>query len=817
VSSALLDRPARPRPAGGGVPARRAVARWAWRLFRREWRQQILVLALLTLAVAAAICTVSIAYNVAPLQEAEFGTANQLIKFVGSDPRELDRNVSAARDWFGTIDTIAHRHAPVPGSVETVDMRAQDPHGPYSAPMLRLREGRYPASAGEVALTDGVAATFQLGVGGRLTLDGRSRTVVGLVENPSDLGDEFALVSPAHADPAESVTILVRSSRDQVESFRDTIAGQVVRESRGRSEQVVVAVGMFGFVAVGLLLVSLVAAAGFAVVAQRRLRQLGMLAAIGATAKHLRLVMLVNGVVVGAIAAVLGTAAGLTCWIVVAPQLETAAEHRLDRLDLPWWVIGAGILLAVVTATAAAWWPARAVARVPVTLALSARPPRPKPAHHSAVLAAGLLATGFGCIVRANQSSLLLMFVGTVATGLGILFISPLAIRVLAAAGTRLPLAARLAVRDLARYQARAGAALAAISLALGIVVTIIVTATAAEYTADEGNLSARQLLVRIGAPNEPLIPDRTPAQLRSLQAQVDRLAVVLGNPTVIPLEVAVDAAAAPEPGVDESEGGRPADMLAERTGDNKYTGYLLYVATPQLLNYTGIDPGSIDPGTDVVTAQTGALLFLHGKGRDAPVRNVQHIDAPRYSSLPSSFITADSLRRQGWSAASAGWLIEARKPLTAAQLADAREVAADAGLSIEARLDQQSLLSLRWQATAAGMLLALGVLAMSVGLIRGEAAGDLRTLTAAGATSTVRRTLTATTASGLALLGAVVGTAGAYLGLIAGYIHDLDSLSRIPVGQLLVLLLGLPVAAAAAGWLLAGREPPALARRPLE
>jgi len=34
------------RPSNGGVAARRAVVRWGWRLFRREWRQQILVVAL---------------------------------------------------------------------------------------------------------------------------------------------------------------------------------------------------------------------------------------------------------------------------------------------------------------------------------------------------------------------------------------------------------------------------------------------------------------------------------------------------------------------------------------------------------------------------------------------------------------------------------------------------------------------------------------------------------------------------------------------------------------------------------------------------
>ena len=43
--------------------------------------------------------------------------------------------------------------------------------------------------------------------------------------------------------------------------------------------------------------------------------------------------------------------------------------------------------------------------------------------------------------------------------------------------------------------------------------------------------------------------------------------------------------------------------------------------------------------------------------------------------------------------------------------------------------------------ATGAGALLALAILAITVGLIRSESAGDLRTLTATGATATIRRT----------------------------------------------------------------------------
>jgi putative ABC transport system permease protein len=37
-----------------------------------------------------------------------------------------------------------------------------------------------------------------------------------------------------------------------------------------------------------------------------------------------------------------------------------------------------------------------------------------------------------------------------------------------------------------------------------------------------------------------------------------------------------------------------------------------------------------------------------------------------------------------------------------------------------------------------------------------------------------------------------------------------------VPPADVLVLLLGLPLAAAAGGWLLAGREPEVIARQPL-
>ena len=427
--------------------------------------------------------------------------------------------------------------------------------------------------------------------------------MTGIVENPSDLNDEFALVSPTGAAPPQSVTVLLNAGPASFEAFRAAFHGPLVWQARGASTQGAVAGGMLGAVTVLLLLVGLVAAAGFAVIAARRQRQLGMLAAIGATRKQLRMVMVTGGAVVGVIAAVAGTAAGLAVWIAAAPGLDTFAGHRIDRFAIPWDLVGLGMLLAVVTATGAAWWPARAAARLPVTLALSARPPRPRPAHRPALLAALMSVAGVACLGLGNQNRPPLIIAGAVAMTLGILFISPLAIRALAMPARRAPVAVRLALRDLARHQARSGAALAAISLALGITAAIIISSAADKTAANAGNLPDTQILVWTGqsdGPNGPAIPVRTPAQLRVLAAAVHQIAGPLTHSEVTALDMSVNPADKPQPGGHGSQAGQPVASLgapqnpAAGGRGGTYSTIPLYVATPAVLRYLGISPAAI-------------------------------------------------------------------------------------------------------------------------------------------------------------------------------------------------------------------------------
>jgi putative ABC transport system permease protein len=808
------------------------VIRWAVRLYRREWRQQLLVLALLAVAVAAAIGSITVVHTTAPANSSQFGSANTLLSFDGSDPRKLEAGLAAARRSFGAIDVIDHRSVAVPGSVETVDYRAQDPNGAYSRGLLALRRGRYPTGPGQIAVTDGMAELLRVEVGSTLALDGRRRTVVGIVENPRKLSDEFALVAPSSVGAADYATVLVDASDASLAAFfgpEGTSPPALSSMGRiGNDNPEAEPLAMVSVTTVFLLLASLVAAAGFAVVAQRRLRQLGMLAAVGATETQLRLVLLANGAIVGAIAAVAGAVAGLIGWVLIAPTLESAVDHRIDRLGVPWWSIAATVFLAIIGATAAAWWPGRAAARLPVVLALSGRPPEPRPARHSAVAAGALIAVGVGCLALSNRERPALIVAGIVGTIIGSLLLGPPAIRIFSRLAGRVSIAPRLALRDLARYQARSGAALAAVTLALGIAASVVVVASAeaAKKASEPPTLSDRQIRIYLGSGgSRALTPVETAAQLARQAARVRQLAAQLDQATVLPLRKATRPGAPPL-----VEGDTrfffPTD-LARRVGRNYRPVGQLYVATPAVLRYLGIDPSTIGRGTDFLVGRgvrTDGLVVVSMKSpEELAVTNVQRIEIGRHlfgfdsARNPPSFITPNGLHRRGLQQVPAGWLVESNQVLTSDKIADARTRAADAGLTIEVKTERTSNAKVMAIATAAGAILALAILALTVGLIRSESAGDLRTLTATGATSRIRRTLTGATAGALALLGALLGVTGTYIVMLALYHDDLGYLRHVPLFYLALAVVGVPLAAASSGWVLAGREPPADARTALE
>src|ERR1700684_2612697 len=182
MSTAVLAPVLRTRPADGGAPARRAVVRWAWRLFRREWRQQFLILALITVAVAATIVGSAVTTNDPPPSNSGFGTAQDSVSFLRYDAHPASVIASLERR-FGRVEVIENETLSIPGSIDTYQLRAQDPHGPFSGPMLSLVSGHYPSDTGQVAVTSGVASAFHLRIGDTWRVGGVDRRVVGFVQN----------------------------------------------------------------------------------------------------------------------------------------------------------------------------------------------------------------------------------------------------------------------------------------------------------------------------------------------------------------------------------------------------------------------------------------------------------------------------------------------------------------------------------------------------------------------------------------------------------------------------------------------------------
>jgi putative ABC transport system permease protein len=305
----------------------------------------------------------------------------------------------------------------------------------------------------------------------------------------------------------------------------------------------------------------------------------------------------------------------------------------------------------------------------------------------------------------------------------------------------------------------------------------------------------------------------------------------------------------------------QPAVNLQNPSASGRQWNGPIYVATPALLRAYGINPSSIPSNVDILSSRSGLAgsgvqLTWSGGGKNggaltgpgaqgSPVGGVgpgntnscergsclahpviqEESQLPTGTSAPNTVITESLLRRLGLESQNSlsGWMLQSNSAINTVQIRQANTLAAAGDLTIESKNDAPNSAEIVNWATVFGIALALGILAMSVGLIRSETASDLRTLTATGASSRTRRALTAVTAGGLAFLGALLGTVAAYVGL-AGFFRSnqlegglSDIINNVPWSNLFLLVIAMPIAAMLIGWVLAGREPEGIASRPLE
>jgi putative ABC transport system permease protein len=845
MTTAVLTPLPEARPADGGVPARRAVVRWAWRLFRREWRQQFLILALVTVAVAATIVGSAVATNNPPPKSSGFGTAQDSVSFTTYDAHAASV-IESLQHRFGRVEVIENETLSIPGSINTYQLRSEDPHGPFSGPMLSLVSGHYPSGPDQVAVTSGVASAFHLGVGSAWRVGGAAGQVVGIVENPQSLLDEFALVAPGQVTAPTADTALFDAGGVPPSSFAKGYQVQTpasVAQSNPLNPETI----SLAALVLGMLLIALVSIGGFTVLAQRRMRSIGMLESTGATDRHVRLVISANGTVVGIVGAILGFVLGFVVWLAYRPSLEQSSHHVIGVFALSWPVVIAAMVLAVVAAYFAASRPARAITKVPIVQALSGRPAPPRQIHRSAlpgiiflVLAFLLLGYAGGTNHGNGGGGAPELIFGLVLLIPGLILLAPFLLSLTARLGRRAPIAPRLALRDLARYRARSGSALAAISL--GVLVAVIVMLAAASrygnvFDYAGPNLSSNQLALHANTPP----PAGTTIITPNGKTHVQTAAAAAAGATPAELETHAKSIAR----------ALGAQLVALDTPNAQVIGSdlgrqwdgAIYVATPQLLRAFGISPSAIDPNADILSSRPGLSgvsglgLVYTSSGKRGPSNSqgctaaagclahpvVQEVGAlPLGTSAPNTLITEHAMNEFHIPAATTDWLVQGAQPFTASQISNAELAASTTQLSVESKNDQPSSSAVIGWATIFGIVIALGVLGMSVGLVRSESASDLRTLAATGASSYTRRTLTAVTAGALGFLGALLGVLGGYIGMI-GWLRSnslnggIAALGNIPVADLLFLLFGMPAFAVAVAWLFAGREPVTMARQAIE
>ncbi len=806
------------------MSARVALGRWGWRIVRHEWRQQLLVLALITVATAAASLGVSIAHNAVPSPSDRFGSATHELGLFADQGFGIAESIEAAEAHFEALDVSYTTQGHRAGSTNDYTITDRGESTIFGGETFRLRSGKMPEVAGEAVVARG-QATIRTNLGDRIEVAGHTFDVVGLGEDPSDLSHSVIVVAPGTVPDPTLAYLLVEATDDQLTRFSAVVDGFsfeiLAEQDRQRLLSVAVA---FGLSTVAMLEVVLLCAAGFAVIARRRIRQLGMLGALGASERHLRQAITLNGAAVGLVGGTLGVIAGFAASVAARPMVEDAVGHRIAALSVPWLLVAPLVMLAVFAAGAAAWWPARSMARQPITEALAARRPDSRPTRRSrwsgvAMTSLGAVALSFG--VRQKYPNL--VAAGLVVAVLGVLVLAPSLVAFVGRLARRLPLAPRIAARDIARHQSRSAVAIAALVVALAIPVAIAVTTTSgdARDASRPPNLPDNMAIIQrdgalFGGPIsiEP-VPAEVAASTQTIQAAVPDAQLV---PVYVALSEHQPLVRGPGAPANSTE---PVFVhYPSLDGDkNIWHGSSPWIATPDLLK-------AFDLPADLVSSDSAALtttqisefaLFDVLANEGAPdLLAAEAIPLANHSSVAQFWLTSAAVDQHQLQTRIGGWLLITPQPINDEAKTALVRAAADNELKTTLQRDTANQRAIRRNAIAAGSILALTVLAIVVTLIRSEQAQDARTLAAVGAPARTRRLVSSATAGLLALTAALLAVPAGYLALLAVMSDPKAEFGFVvPVQAITAIAIGIPVLAATGAWLLCGREPKHLGRVP--
>ena len=233
--------------------------------------------------------------------------------------------------------------------------------------------------------------------------------------------------------------------------------------------------------AILILVTGLLVAPAFAVSASRQRRTLALAASNGATTGHLRRIVLSQALVLGVLAALLGSGLGIAAAAALPNFLNTGNRIAYAPFDIPWVAIAGVTACAVLAAVLAALIPARRLGRLDIVGVMRGQNVSPAPNPLLPIIGTLLMVGGSIALItgmKALSLSSYLVPLGVVTLILGALFMVPLLLVASGTLASRFPLPVRMAARDAARQRARSGPAVAAIVGGVSVLVTLLIAIT---------------------------------------------------------------------------------------------------------------------------------------------------------------------------------------------------------------------------------------------------------------------------------------------------------------------------------------------------
>ncbi|WP_433433712.1 FtsX-like permease family protein [Nonomuraea sp. CA-141351] len=393
-------------------------------------------------------------------------------------------------------------YARVADGYDRVDVFEADLRDPLTSGMRRLVEGRFAAAPGEVAVSPAmIDRGVRIGDTIKTWRPDRTVRVVGVAEHPNRPGLRELLALPEGllphqndgndsgwlidtAAPVQWPDVQRLNKVGLAVNSRALIERSDAGDSGPRDLHGLLELG----VAVVLIVTETVLLAGpaFAVGLRRRRRELAVIAAQGGSGRHLKTIVLADGLVLGGAAALLGAALGIGAGLVVERFAARWLDWTHGPADVPWAQVLGVAALGVVSGLTAAIVPAIQASRQSPVHVLAGRaavdtPGRAgRPVLGAALVLLGLAASGFALhrgTLSVALASMLVVF--------GLVALMPWLVQATGRLAGRLPLPLRLSVRDASRHRVRTASATAAVMAATMGAVTLGVGVNSAYVSQD--------------------------------------------------------------------------------------------------------------------------------------------------------------------------------------------------------------------------------------------------------------------------------------------------------------------------------------------